>query len=147
MTEDLRQLQKTEALNRLRILQMNYELLENVVTEFEQDNTLYYSEYINKNAQGILYYVSNKEEFTNAIKEFEEKHQVLVYHAILTPLIYGRMLSLLYVSKYTEEWQRDRNELSEGLTLAYCMNLDDKTTSEFGGIQIAKANGGITRIA
>jgi len=147
MTEDLRQLQKTEALNRLRILQMNYGLLENVVTEFEKDNTLYYSEYINKNAQGILYYVSNKEEFTNAIKEFEEKHQVLVYHAILTPLIYGRMLSLLYVSKYEEEWQRDRNELSEGLPLAYCMNLDDEITSEFGGIQIAKANGGITRIA
>ena len=147
MSEDLKELQKNEALNRLRILQMNYELLENVVTEFEQDNKLYYSEYINQNMQGILYYVSNKEEFTNVIKEFEEKHQAKVYHAILTPLTYGRMLSLLYVSQYTEEWQRDRNELSEGLPLAYCMNLDDETTSEFGGIQIAKANGGITRTA
>ena len=47
--EDLKELQKNEALNRLRILQMNFELLENVVTEFEQDDKLYYSEYINQN--------------------------------------------------------------------------------------------------
>ena len=144
---DLKEQQKNEALNRLRLLQMKFELLENVVTEFEQDDTLYYSEYINKNTQGILYYVSNSEELTNTIKEFEEKHQAKVYHAILTPLTYGRMLSLLYVSQYTEEWQRDRNELSEGLPLAYCINLDDEVTAEFGGIQIAKANGGITRTA
>ena len=57
--------QKNEAINRLRLLQMNFELLENVVTEFEQDDILYYSEYINKNAQGILYYISNSEELTN----------------------------------------------------------------------------------
>lgn len=145
--EYLKEQQKNEAINRLRLLQMNFELLENVVTEFEQDDILYYSEYINKNAQGILYYISNSEELTNTIKEFEEKHQAKVYHAILTPLICGRMLSLLYVSQYTEEWQRDRNELSEGLPLAYCINLDDEVTAEFGGIQIAKANGGITRIA
>lgn len=144
---DLKEQQKNEALNRLRLLQMKFELLENVVTEFEQDDTLYYSEYINKNTQGILYYVSNSEELTNTIKEFEEKHQAKVYHAILTPLTYGRMLSLLYVSQYTEEWQRDRNELSEGLPLAYCINLDDEVTAEFGGIQIAEANGGITRTA
>lgn len=147
MSEDLKELQKNEALNRLRILQMNYELLENVVEEFEQDDKLYYSEYINQNMQGILYYIDNNEEFTNAIKEFEKKHQAKVYHAILTPLTYGRMLSLLYVSQYTEEWKRDRKELFEGLPLAYCMNLDDEITSEFGGIQISKANGGITRTA
>ena len=145
--EYLKEQQKNEAINRLRLLQMNFELLENVVTEFEQDDILYYSEYINKNAQGILYYISNSEELTNTIKEFEDKHQAKVYHAILTPLTYGWMLSLLYVSQYTEEWQRDRNELSEGLPLAYCMNLDDSTTSEFGTIQIERSNGGITRVA
>ena len=144
---DLKEQQKNEALNRLRLLQMKFELLENVVTEFEQNDILYYSEYINKNAQGILYYISNSKELINTIKEFEDKHQAKVYHAILTPLTYGRMLSLLYVSQYTEEWQRDRNELSEGLPLAYCINLDDEVTAEFGGIQIAKANGGITRTA
>ena len=49
MLENLKKLQKNEAINRLRILQMNFELLENVVTEFEQDDKLYYSEYINQN--------------------------------------------------------------------------------------------------
>ena len=36
--EELKELQKNEALNRLRILQMKFELLENIVTEFEQDD-------------------------------------------------------------------------------------------------------------
>lgn len=84
---------------------------------------------------------------TNAVKEFEEKHNALVYHSILVPTIYGRLLNMLYISKYTEEWQRDREELNEGLPLAYCKNLEDDTMSEFGTIQIAGANGGITRIA
>ena len=130
--EELKELQKNEALNRLRILQMNFELLENVVTEFEQDDKLYYSEYINQNLQGILYYVSNKEEFTNAIKEFEEKHQAKVYHAILTPLTYGTMLSLLYVSQYTEEWKRDRRPVKNTKTIKYKENNTFSSRIWFG---------------
>ena len=147
MEQDLKQLQKMEALNRLRILQMKYGLMETVVKEFEDDCTLYYSEYINENVNGILYYISNEGKFIEAIKEFEEKHQALVYHAILTPLVYGRLLSLLYVSAYTEEWETDRADLEEGLPLVYCINLDDDDLSEFGGIQITGTNGGINRIA
>lgn len=43
--------------------------------------------------------------------------------------------NIIYVSPHTEEWERDRKELAEGLPLAYCKNLDDETTSEFGNIQ------------
>ena len=145
--QDLKEQQKQEALNRLKILQMNFELMENVINEFELDNITYYSEYQNKLFQGILYYISNEEEFENAVKNFEIKYNALVYHAILVPTKYGRILSLLYVSPHIEEWANDRNELAEGLPLTYCKNLDDDATSEFGTIQIAKANGGITRIA
>lgn len=146
MEEDLKELQKQEALNRLKLLQKNHNLMETVVKEYERENTIYYSEYQNKFFQGILYWVSNSEELTNAIKEFEEKHNALVYHAILVPLEYGRMFSMLYISEDMEEWQRDRKDLTEGLPLAYCKNLDGPM-SEFGTIQIAGANGGITRIA
>ena len=68
MVEDLKKLQKTEALNRLRILQMKYELMETVITEFEKENVLYYSEYVNKHCPAILYWVANEERYVNIIK-------------------------------------------------------------------------------
>lgn len=147
MVEDLKELQKTEALNRLRILQMKYELMETVITEFEKENVLYYSEYVNKHCPAILYWVSNEERYVNIIKEIEEQQNILVYHAILTPTIDGTYLALLYVSQYQEEWQVDRNDLNEGIPLAYCINLADPQMAEFGGIQIAGAMGGIVRLA
>lgn len=147
MVEDLKKLQKTEALNRLRILQMKYELMETVITEFEKENVLYYSEYVNKHCPAILYWVANEERYVNIIKEIEEQQNILVYHAILTPTIDGTYLTLLYVSQYQEEWQGDRNALNEGIPLAYCINLADPQMAEFGGIQIAGAMGGIVRLA
>lgn len=141
MEEDLKQLQKKEALERLNILHKQYNLMYNVVTEFEKEDVIYYSEYMNKNMQGILYWLSNEERYVNAVKEFEEKHQALVYHAILVPMEFGLTLSLLYVSPHTEEWETDKRELKEGIFCAYCKNLDDDTTSEFGCIQIVGKNG------
>lgn len=147
MQQDLKQLQKKEALNRLRILQTKYGLLENVITEFEKEDTLYYSEYVNKQCPAILYWVSNKEEYQRAIKEFEEEYDALVYHAILTSTTFGTILTLLYVTEQEEVWKEDRENLNEGMALAYCINLEDDTYSEFGSVQIAGAKGGITRLA
>ena len=136
-------MQQQEALKRLKILQSQYELMDNVVNEFESEGTVYYSEYINKIQQGILYWVSNEKEFEDAIKEFEKEHTSIVYHVMLAPTEFGDMLSLLYVSPHQEEWERDIEELKEGYPLAYCINGE---VSEFGAIQIAGANGGITRV-
>lgn len=146
--KDLKELQKTEALNRLRILQMKYGLMETVVTEFEKEDVLYYSEYVNKNFPAILYWISNNKEYEKAIKEFEEIRKMLVYHVILTPTCdNGIILTLLYVSDTPEEWKRDRDELNEGLPCAYIMNIESGQGSEFGGIQIAGTMGGIVRLA
>ena len=147
MEQDLKQLQKQEAINRLRLLQMKYGLLETVVNEFEKEDVLYYSEYVNKQCPAILYWVSNKEEYTQAIRKFEEKHNALVYHAILTRTVFETLLTLLYVAEEKEVWKEDREELQEGLPLAYVINLDDDNCSEFGGIQITGAMGGIVRTA
>lgn len=146
--EDLKILQKQEALERLTILQKQYGLMETVLKEFKENNTIYYSEYINQNIQGILYWVSNKDEYTEIVEEFEKKNNTLVYHIISTPVIYGgTLLSMLYVSKNQEEWKRDREDLKDGLPLAYCINLADPEMAEVGGIQIKGANGGICQIA
>ena len=96
MEEDLKQLQKKEAIERLKILQDKFELMDTVTKEFEKDNTLYYSEYVNHNFQAVLYWVSNEEKYVNIIKEVEENKNILVYHAILTPTIYSSSMILSF---------------------------------------------------
>lgn len=147
MAEDIRTLQKKEAIERLKILHEKYELLENVITEFEKDDTLYYSEYKNKVFSAVLYWVSNREDLTELVKKVEEEKGILVYHAILTPTIYGTYFSLLYVSKNKKEWENEKTDLKDSLPLAYCTNLSDSKMAEFGGIQIAGAMGGIRQIS
>ena len=147
MAEDIRTLQKKEAIERLKILHEKYELLENVITEFEKEDTLYYSEYKNKVFSAVLYWVSNREDLTELVKKVEEENGILVYHAILTPTIYGAFFSMLYVSQNQEEWENDKIELKDSLPLAYCTNLSDSEMAQFGGIQIAGAMGGIRQIS
>lgn len=77
MEQDLKQLQKIEAIERLKILQDKFELMPTVTKEFEKDNVLYYSEYVNKSYPAILYWVNNKEEYKNAVREFEEEHRCI----------------------------------------------------------------------
>ena len=69
MVEDLKKLQKTEALNRLRILQMKYELMEtyvNIIKEIEeQQNILVYHAILTPTIDGTyltLLYVSQYQE-------------------------------------------------------------------------------------
>lgn len=148
MEQDLKQLQKQEAIERLKILQDKFELMETVTKEFEKEDTLYYSEYVNKNFPAVLYWINNNEEYEEAIKQVEINHNILVYHVILTPTYdNGIVLTLLYVSSSQEEWKNDREELRQGLPVAYVLNIESKQGSEFGGIQIAGAMGGIIRIA
>lgn len=148
MEQDLKQLQKTEAIERLKILQDKFELMETVTKEFEKEDILYYSEYVNKQFPAILYWISNKEDYEKAIKQFEKKHNALVYHVILTPTYdNGIVLTLLYVSQTQKEWARDKEELKEGLPCAYIMNIESEQGSEFGGVQIGGAMGGIVRLA
>lgn len=147
MAEDIRTLQKKEAIERLKILHEKYELLENVITEFEKEDTLYYSEYKNKVFPAVLYWVSNREDLTELVKKVEEEKEILVYHAILTPTIYGTYFSLLYVSQNQEEWEEEKMYLKESITSAYSINLSDIEMAEFGDIQIAGAMGGIRQIS
>ena len=77
--EDLRVLQKQEARKRLDILEKVYNLHPNVLTEYNQDETIYYSESINKLYNGVLYWLDNKSEFVDAVKEIENKCNIIVY--------------------------------------------------------------------
>ena len=147
MTQELRQLQKAEAIKRLELLK----LLPNVITDFKNNDTVYYSERQNKIFDGILYWISNNEDYERLVKEFEENYDALVYHTQLTRFSYGLCLSMLFVSKYQEEWEMERDAITnpyDGVidTYAYLANLNEPDFSEIGRIGIVRKNGGISRV-
>lgn len=71
------------------------------------------------------------------VREFEEKHNALVYHVIHSFTNIGEMESYLYVSDYPEEWEQDREDISHGQQLCYVFNHDMPDCSEFGSIGVA----------
>jgi hypothetical protein len=141
MTElNLRSRQKEEAVVRLKLLRMS----QNVIKEFEE-GIVYYSERQNQVFDGILYWISNEEQYVTIVNNFENKYGALVYHAQLTHTEFGSLLSLLYVSKNEEEWGMDREDLNNGQAVVYVVNLDAEDLSEFGTIGVSPKNGGISR--
>ena len=128
--------QKTEAIKRMKSL----ELHENVVREFEKENKVNLSEH-----GGILQWLNDKQ--AEAVKKFEEEYNSLVYHVIHSYTTFGELLSMLYVSATSEEWEYDQEDLKEGYPIAYVKNLDDESCSEIGSIGVKSVIGGLVRTA
>lgn len=132
MTEELKQLQKQEALKRLEILQSKYGLPEYVVREYAESGTKYYSEHDCYKMQWYIHPISRDKDFEFVIKEFEINNDVLVYYAIFEPPTNdGLELSMLYVSEDKWNWKKEIQELIEGYPLAYYKNLDYDNESKF----------------
>lgn len=134
MTE-LRKKQKIEAIKRMKELH----IMQQPIKEFQKEGKVNLSENI-----GILYYLSDEEQ--KMVDEFEQKHDALVYHVIKTNTNIGRMYSLLFVSKYTEEWEMDNMDLKNGVAFVYVFNQDMPDCSEFGCISIKPSFGGLMRV-
>ena len=139
---------RREAIERLKMLDLH----ENVLKDFEDDNKLNYSERVKlatgqREPYGILYWLDNEPEWARLVKEFEDEHGALVYHATHEYTTFGECLDLLIVSKYEDEWERDRDELMQGYAFAWVINLDYPEFSEFGTIGIKCSGGGIIRTA
>ena len=92
----LRQKQKEEALKRMSILKIMKEVRE----DFEKNDRVYYSERQSAIFNATLYWLDNNADYVQIVKDFEKKHNALVYHCQLTHLTYGDNLSILYVSKH-----------------------------------------------
>lgn len=129
---------KKEAIERMHIIG----LLPSIIEEFEKDNILYYSELF-----GILYWVSNKPEWENHIRELEKKYNILVYHAEYSNFEFGRCLTLFIVDNNKKNWNYERKHLKDGISYCYVWNMDDPWCSEFGSIGFMSLNGGIKRIS
>ena len=127
--------QKKECLTRLKLSGLCNE----VITDFK-NGQLYKTEQL-----GILYYINDKEKAV--VKDFEEKNNAMVYHILHSNTEFGELLALLYVSKYKEEWQMDREDLRDNIALSYVYNVDCPDFSEFGSIGFAQRFGGLVRTA
>lgn len=127
--------QRKECLTRLKLSG----LCSQVIKDFEQGQ-LYKTERL-----GILYYLNDRE--IAVVKDFEKKHNAVVYHILHTNTEFGELLAILYVSKCKEEWEIDREDLTQGIAFSYVYNLSCPEYSEFGSIGFVAKYGGLIRTA
>ena len=129
-----------EAVSRMKAL----DLMPQIIREFKNDRELVqYSE--PTPIGGILYWISNEPEWMKMVREFEEKYNALVYHAVHSYTEFGELLSLLYVSDCEEEWPIDHEDIPYGVVMTYTINLDENMFSEFSSICVKPAAGGLLR--
>lgn len=124
---------KEEAVARMRLLN----LTPKVIKEFSERRKVYLS------FGGLLLNLSTSQK--EKIHNFETENNCLVYHVIYDHTSFGEMLTLLYVSKYSEEWEQDRADIKEGFPMAYVINLDNDEFSEFGSVGVKTYNDGLIR--
>ena len=130
----LKERQIEEGVKRMRMLRM----MHNPIREFEKHGLLNLSE-----NGGYLYWLDDSER--DMVANFEKEHDATVYHVIKSFTSFDVMYSLLYVSKYEEEWEQDTEDIKDGMALAYVVNVDMPDCSEFGTIGIAPSIGGVRR--
>lgn len=145
--KELRKKQKQEAIERLKILQNEYMVHTNVLKEFNQDETIYYSENFSGFHQGILYWLHNRQDFVNIVKDIEEKRNIYVYHCILNHYRnMGDILTMLYVSADENYWQDEIEQIKEGYVSSYIYNFNFTLDSGFHYTEITGVNGGLDRV-
>lgn len=128
---------KEEALKRMNILNLH----PNVIKEFREQGVLNYS----YSVLGFLYWLT--EGVQARVDAFEKETGCLVYHVIEDETGIGRLITFLYVSTNPDEWEQDKNDLREGLAIAYVVNTDNELCSEFGSVGLKSINGGVVRTA
>lgn len=143
-TKELLSMENTKVMNeikrRFKILEKTYRLMPTVAKEFIEKQTLYKSEF-----GGILYWLDDEEK--QMIEKIEKEKGIKVYHVILSHMEFGDIYSLFYISKNEEEWEIDREDLSDGTPFVYAHNATDNYCSEFGSIGICGRFGGLCRTA
>lgn len=119
---------KAEALERMKA----WKLYGPIRKQFQDEDLISESE----PPVGACYWLNDEQ--MERVREFEEKHDALVYHVIHDYTNMGEMENYLYVSDYPEEWEMDHEDIKEGQQLCYVVNLDAPDCSEFGTIGVAR---------
>ena len=127
---------KKEAIKRMKILQLH----QNVLDDFMNENKLNKSD----SPLASLYWLDEEE--IKIVKDFEKRHNVLVYHVIHTFSNLGETYELLFVTTEKEEWENEKRDLKNGFAFAQVIVIDYDPNSEMGYIGVESKNGGIVRV-
>ena len=131
-----REIKKQEAIERLKTIG----IIAEAIDQFIEDDVVMVSE----NPYGFLYTLDD--EHKKLVDAFEKEYDGLVYLANYCETEFGRLLSLFYVNDYEEEWEMENNDITDGYSCVYCINLDCPDFSEFGTIAFRAVKGGVKRI-
>lgn len=135
-----------EATKRLEILQ-DMGLWDEVARVWKEKETACVSEArIVFDVCGVNFTFDEMPELKHIKEKFEAEYGYTVYYGIYSNTKCGKMLTLLFVSTYEEEWEDDQNDLKEGYPVAYVWNMEDEF-GEIGSVGIKMANGGLIRTA
>lgn len=68
------------------------------------------------------------------IQRLEAEYGMKVFMIIRSHAFFGVLDDYLFVSKYDDEWEMERDEARDGYALSYCMNRTYPELSEMGTI-------------
>ena len=120
-----------EAVRRMRLLN----IFDETIRQYAEEGFLSRSE----TSLGMLYWVTDDE--LAKLKSWEAENDARVYLGIRSNTQFGIIDSYLFVSKYKQEWESERELLKQGQSLACTIMPDDPYGSEIGLIGIAPTAG------
>lgn len=133
-TDELKVNQRAEVLARMHLINMDTWPI--VARDFKNNNLIWTSH----DPAGTL--TKGDMDTETAIKALHDiLPDAMPYHAIDGKYRFSdgtimHLISLLYVSKHMEEWERDRNDLAAGVPIVYVYNVNMPEFSELGAIRI-----------
>lgn len=140
---ELKELQNKEALKRLKDLTKTFNLNNKLIEDFKTGK-------INCTLDEKICNIKDYPKFEKLIKKFEREHNAVAYHYFLNEYWGMKMLAILYVGSYINDWEAERefvccyNKCHYISSFVY--NLDNLKYSEFGDIIISSENGVLIRI-
>lgn len=125
MNQLFREKQKEEALKRMEDLQQRLQLNPKLL-EYLRDGKVYYSYITGNGMVGSIDTIAYHPEYEKFVAAFEQDKNAFVYHAIESVNVFNHktfhFLSLLFVSKYQEDWCMEG--LDGGYIMALVINLE-----------------------
>ena len=130
--------QKQEALSRLMRLK--------VPAHIAKDYDRFGRVYMCTSPSGSYVLIDDKT-MLEEIADFEKNYEATVFLVIRMQTFYGLLDSLIFVSRYEEEWEEEDLDLKDGYLMTWTANRDAPECSEFGSICFERTdNRGIIRV-
>ena len=138
MTKEIEEKLKTEALRRMKALDLHDEGFHTCVGDFRKNGTPWKSEF-----HGILYWLNEEEQ--EAVKKFETQHNnYKVYHCYKAHTEFGEILYMFYVSTNKDDtFKQFMADLENNIIFGYAHNFTEPLFSEFGSAYVKSMFGGI----